>query len=203
MPRPTSRRSARSRAKGMQRRGRKMASPADAKLPNTAGKENAEGANVDKIRDILFGSQMRDYEKRFMRLEDTVTKAIDDAARRYHQALRYAERLHAGGSRVAEPARENRKVRAQRKHKEIAREMKDGAKVHREKTLGARRADVRRPQRTARETVRAFQEPLPPKSKSTAATPPPHSTAKSRDAAPRKDGPRRSGRFVGRIFAAP
>jgi len=52
-----------------------MASPADAKLnlPTT----EKEGANVDKIRDILFGSQMRDYEKRFARLEETLSKAVD------------------------------------------------------------------------------------------------------------------------------
>ena len=30
--------------------------------------------NVDKIRDILFGSQMRDYESRFSRLEETLVK---------------------------------------------------------------------------------------------------------------------------------
>ncbi len=30
----------------------------------------ATGGNVDKIRDILFGGQMRDYEKRFKRVED-------------------------------------------------------------------------------------------------------------------------------------
>ena len=48
-----------------------------AKDPNPSGNEAPEGANVDKIRDILFGSQMRDYEKRFVRLEDNVTKAIE------------------------------------------------------------------------------------------------------------------------------
>ena len=30
--------------------------------------------NVDKIRDILFGTQMRDYESRFNRLEETLIK---------------------------------------------------------------------------------------------------------------------------------
>src|ERR1700749_3579611 len=30
--------------------------------------------NVDKIRDILFGSQMRDYESRFARLEEALVK---------------------------------------------------------------------------------------------------------------------------------
>ncbi|HUO33590.1 MAG TPA: hypothetical protein VMU43_01230 [Candidatus Acidoferrum sp.] len=53
-----------------------MASPADARLPNPSMNEK-EGANVDKIRDILFGSQMRDYEKRFARLEEHLSKAIE------------------------------------------------------------------------------------------------------------------------------
>src|ERR1019366_7137838 len=30
--------------------------------------------NVDKIRDFLFGSHMRDYESRFARLEETLIK---------------------------------------------------------------------------------------------------------------------------------
>src|ERR1700735_1328327 len=41
--------------------------------------------NVDKIRDILFGTQMRDYETRFARLEETLVKetaAIRETNRR-------------------------------------------------------------------------------------------------------------------------
>ena len=34
--------------------------------------------NVDKIRDILFGSQMRDYETRFARLEETLSKEASE-----------------------------------------------------------------------------------------------------------------------------
>ena len=34
----------------------------------------AGGGNLDKVRDILFGGQMRDYEKRFNRLEDRLIK---------------------------------------------------------------------------------------------------------------------------------
>jgi hypothetical protein len=34
--------------------------------------------NVDKIRDILFGSQMRDYEGRFTRLEESLRKESSD-----------------------------------------------------------------------------------------------------------------------------
>lgn len=34
--------------------------------------------NVDKIRDILFGSQMRDYDSRFARLEERVERELSD-----------------------------------------------------------------------------------------------------------------------------
>ena len=40
-----------------------------------ADAEQAEG-NVDKIRDILFGGQMRDYERRFERLEAEFTRKL-------------------------------------------------------------------------------------------------------------------------------
>jgi hypothetical protein len=45
--------------------------------PSSGNSETPEGANVDKIRDILFGSQMREYEKRFTRLEEQVAKSLD------------------------------------------------------------------------------------------------------------------------------
>ena len=48
-----------------------MASP-DTKIPAPDGDKH-EAANVDKIRDIIFGSQMRDYEKRFSRLDERLT----------------------------------------------------------------------------------------------------------------------------------
>lgn len=46
--------------------------------------------NVDKIRDILFGSQMRDYESRFARLEETLVKEnaeIRESSRRRFEQL--------------------------------------------------------------------------------------------------------------------
>jgi hypothetical protein len=51
-----------------------MASPAKSHANGNPEVEGHEGANVDKIRDILFGSQMRDYDKRFGRLEDRLIK---------------------------------------------------------------------------------------------------------------------------------
>ncbi len=53
--------------------------------PETAangGGQNTENAertgNVDKIRDILFGSQMRDYDKKFAKLEERLLKESAD-----------------------------------------------------------------------------------------------------------------------------
>jgi exonuclease VII large subunit len=42
------------------------------------GSPLAEGSNIDKIREILFGVQMRDYEKRFSRLEERLLKESAD-----------------------------------------------------------------------------------------------------------------------------
>jgi hypothetical protein len=45
--------------------------------PIVANTDAPEGANVDKIRDILFGSQMREYKKRFGRLEEQVASSLE------------------------------------------------------------------------------------------------------------------------------
>ena len=42
------------------------------------GGKLAESGNIDKIRQILFGGQMRDYEKRFSRLEERLLKESAD-----------------------------------------------------------------------------------------------------------------------------
>jgi uncharacterized protein YydD (DUF2326 family) len=54
-----------------------------------AATEPAAG-NIDKIRDILFGSNMRDYEQRFARLEEALKKEsadLRDSTRRHLEAL--------------------------------------------------------------------------------------------------------------------
>jgi len=55
----------------------------EAKGPDSAAavqkdtQQQSETASVGKIRDILFGSQMQDYEKRFALLEERLRKEID------------------------------------------------------------------------------------------------------------------------------
>jgi len=39
---------------------------------------DAEADSVDKIRDILFGNQMRDFEHKFRQLQDEINKELND-----------------------------------------------------------------------------------------------------------------------------
>ena len=43
-------------------------------LPRLPDADGAAGGNLDKVRDLLFGGQMRDYDRRFARLEERLTK---------------------------------------------------------------------------------------------------------------------------------
>jgi hypothetical protein len=45
---------------------------------NTTPVETPSAGNVDKIRDILFGSQMKDYDTRFRRLEESLLSQTAD-----------------------------------------------------------------------------------------------------------------------------
>ena len=54
----------------------------------------AGGASIDKVRDILFGVQMRDYDKRFARLEERMLKDTSDLK----DDVREAPRLRSSSS---------------------------------------------------------------------------------------------------------
>ena len=47
-------------------------------VQHDAGSNDPGSGNIDKIRDILFGSNMRDYEQRFARLEEALKKESSD-----------------------------------------------------------------------------------------------------------------------------
>ena len=110
-----------------------MASPGEARLPNSSDKE---GANVDKIRDILFGSQMRDYEKRFARLEENLNKALDtlreDLTQRIETLSGFVQQEVDSLSQRIKTERAERGEGA----KELAQELKDAAKALEKKIAG-------------------------------------------------------------------
>lgn len=55
-----------------------MSATEDGKNTQAQPADLAGVGSLDKIRDILFGAQARDYEKRFMRLEERLTKESSD-----------------------------------------------------------------------------------------------------------------------------
>ncbi len=74
---PTSRLGARASRSGNGKARRPAASASKAMSANSPSASSTAGAargdevnNVDKIRDILFGNQMRDYDAKFARLEE-------------------------------------------------------------------------------------------------------------------------------------
>jgi hypothetical protein len=95
---------------------------------NVANGEVREGQNVDKIRDILFGSQMRDYEKRFVRLEERLAKASDalrdDLKKRFDALESFVQQeMEALGQRLKTEKSERADAL-----KELTRESRDNAK---------------------------------------------------------------------------
>src|SRR5271168_3544065 len=102
--------------------------PAISEEKNVANGEIREGANVDKIRDILFGSQMRDYEKRFVRLEERLAKASDalrdDLKKRFDSLESFVQQeMEALSQRLK--TEKSERVEAL---KELTRETRDNAK---------------------------------------------------------------------------
>jgi hypothetical protein len=71
-----------------------------------AGTEQAGGASLDKVRDLLFGVQMREYERRLARLEERLLKDTtdlkDDVRRRLEALDTYVKReTESLGERIA------------------------------------------------------------------------------------------------------
>jgi len=110
-------------------KGGRTTMSADPDEKNAANGELREGANVDKIRDILFGSNMREYEKRFARLEERLNKSSEalreDLKKRFDSLESYVrEELESLGQRL----KAEKSERAD-SLKELTRESRDNSKA--------------------------------------------------------------------------
>jgi hypothetical protein len=64
--------------------------PSESKNDSTAENVPEAGASVDKIRDIIFGSQIKNYEARFIRLEENLSREsaeLKDTMRKRFESL--------------------------------------------------------------------------------------------------------------------
>lgn len=109
--------------------------PADRNEKNSTNGELREGANVDKIRDILFGNNMREYEKRFARLEDRLTKSSEalreDLKKRFDSLESYVrDEMESLGTRLKTEKSERAEAL-----KELTRESRDNTKALEKKFL--------------------------------------------------------------------
>lgn len=96
--------------------------------PSPQTTDLATTGNIEKIRDILFGAQMRDYERRFNRLEERLMKeaadAREDARRRFDSLEAFIKQeIAALGDRL----RAENQQRSQA-NEEITRELRDTAR---------------------------------------------------------------------------
>lgn len=126
------------------RKGKSMSTPVEEKRSGAAqepkggngsakGKATTEpetggGANLEKIRDILFGAQVHDFEKRFARLEERLLKETSDARaetkKRFESLESFIKKeIEALGDRLKSEQEERSEA-----VKEITREMRDSGR---------------------------------------------------------------------------
>jgi DNA anti-recombination protein RmuC len=117
-----------------------------------AGADAAGGANLEKIRDILFGAQVTDFEKKFARLEERLLKETADSraeTKKRFDALESFIRKEVES--LAERLKSEQEARAD-SGKEISRELRETAKAL-EKKLGALDEQTTRSQRELRQQI--------------------------------------------------
>lgn len=124
-----------------QRKGRSMSTPEGEKRTSTqdskggngsaarkAAAEAVGGGNLEKIRDILFGAQVHDFEKRFARLEERLMKETSDARaetkKRFESLESFIKKeIESLGDRLKAEHEERSEA-----GKEISRELRDTAR---------------------------------------------------------------------------
>jgi seryl-tRNA synthetase len=132
----------------------------DSKKPATdpKGPSPEEGAgNIDKVRDILFGGQMRDTERRFARLEERLaqdTAELKDDVRKRLTALEQFVKKEAESLAERIKAEHDERTDAT---KDLSREARETAKAFEKKT-GQLDDQIARAQRELRQQMLELQQ---------------------------------------------
>jgi len=126
--------------------------PGDADLERPVAADAAGAANLDKVRDILFGVQVRDFERRFARLEERLLKETtelkEDVKRRLEALENYArQESEALAGQIR--AEQNARGEAQR---DLSRELNETAKAFDRRT-GALDEQLAKSQRESRQQL--------------------------------------------------
>jgi DNA anti-recombination protein RmuC len=119
--------------------------------------DDAAGGNIDKVRDILFGGQMRDYERRFARLEERLlqeTSELRDEVRRRLTALEQFIKQEAESLDDRIRAEQDARLDATR---DLAEDTRDSIKAF-EKRTGQIDDTISRVQRDLRQQILDLQQ---------------------------------------------
>jgi DNA repair exonuclease SbcCD ATPase subunit len=128
-------------------------------LPRLPETEGAAGGNLDKVRDLLFGGQMRDYDRKFARLEERLVKETADLREEVRRRLSALEAYMR-----AEVESQSDRLRAEQEgrstgDKELGRELRDSAQQFDQK-LSQLDDLVARNQRDLRQQLHAQHQEL-------------------------------------------
>lgn len=110
------------------------AAPGAADSGRPAAVEVAGAANLDKVRDILFGVQMREFERRFARLEDRLVKETNDLkddVKKRLEALESYARQESEALAAQIKAEQDSRGEA---HRDLSRELNETAKAFERRT---------------------------------------------------------------------
>jgi len=135
----------------VEQKNNRQSSPAkaDGKIPPT---EDGSAGNIDKVRDILFGGQMRDYERRFVRLEERLIQETNDLKDEVRKRLTALEQFvkhetESLASRIKTEQEERTDAT-----KDLARDAREAAKAFEKKT-GQLDDQIGRGQRETRQQI--------------------------------------------------
>ena len=110
----------------------KQAQSAKKDSKNQAADET--GGNIDKVRDILFGGQMRDYERRFSRFEEKLAQETAELKEDLRKRLTALEQfVKQEMASVSDRIKTEHDERAGA-DKDLARDMRESAKTVEKKT---------------------------------------------------------------------
>ena len=126
------------------------ANPASAVEAELGGADR--DGNVNKIRDILFGSQMRDYERKFTQLEDRLMKEAADLREDVKRRFASLEAFIKGEIEALDSAQKAEKTERAEEVKELGAETKETAK-RLEKRIAQLDEDNSKSQRSLRQLV--------------------------------------------------
>jgi ribosome-associated translation inhibitor RaiA len=127
--------------------------------PRVQDPEGGGAGNLDKVRDLLFGGQMRDYDRRFARLEERLsreTAELRDEVKKRLAALEDYMKVEVESLSDRLRAEQDARVGTA---KDLARELRDSVQVFEQRTSQLDDL-IARAQRDLRQQLHAQQQEL-------------------------------------------